>query len=308
MQIRRAETTLERSPAAFHACAMLRHVAVVGLVAFPAHAELLPGRGIPQCPSGMIGIPTGTFQMGSTKATAEELPVHAVTISAFCLDRTEVTLAAYRRCVASGACAENSPTVHWPAIEDVDRDFWSTRCHGTRTDRDNHPVNCIDWDMARAYCTWAGKRLPTEAEWEYAARGTDGRTYPWGNDKPTPDHENACGTECATNDGYNTTPTFGASDGFVATAPVGTFPRGASAFGLLDMGGNVWEWVEDWYQPYAAGAVKNPQSPANGVGRVLRGGGYSGDTTDDHTMAVKRSQMEPSFRSSSGGVRCARGG
>jgi formylglycine-generating enzyme required for sulfatase activity len=254
----------------------------------------------------MVSIPAGTFTMGSTKATYEEQPEHQVSVSAFCIDKTEVTLAAYRRCVAAGTCTPNSSTIHWPDIENHDRDYWSKWCHGSRTDRDDHPVNCIDWEMARTYCQWAGKRLPTEAEWEYAARGKDGRLYPWGNDKPTPDHENACGAECDVDDGYNDHATYTASDGFTSTAPVGTFPRGRSPFGALDMAGNVWEWVADWYEPYKTAAVTNPQSAPYGAERAIRGGGFSGDVPEDHTLAVRRSKMDPSFRSSSGGVRCAK--
>ncbi|MBI4706179.1 MAG: SUMF1/EgtB/PvdO family nonheme iron enzyme, partial [Deltaproteobacteria bacterium] len=117
-------------------------------------------------PQAMVSIPPGTFEMGSNDGGGDEKPVHSVTVAAFEMDPTEVTVAQYRKCVSDGGCSEPSG------------------CNWEESGRDDHPVNCVDWQQAGAYCAWAGKRLPWEEEWEYAARGTDGRIYPWGNGAP----------------------------------------------------------------------------------------------------------------------------
>jgi formylglycine-generating enzyme required for sulfatase activity len=199
---------------------------------------------ITRCPRGMTRAKTGTFQMGSPAGVGEanEHPQHQVTLSAYCIDKTEVTVKDYRACVAKGACSATATT---------------QSCNGE--DRADHPVNCVTWDEAVAYCKWAGKRLPTEAEWEYAARGADGRTYPWGNKAPTTERLN----------------TYADGDGWSTTAPVGSYPKGASPVGALDLAGNVWEWTADWYGPYSATAVTDPTGVIAGDFRVIRGGGWN---------------------------------
>lgn len=287
--------------------AMLRQLAVA-LAILPGCEQLEADVVRAKCANGMIEVPAGTFKMGFANGELDESPVHSVTLSAFCIDRTEVTVSQYRECVSAGRCTPASSSVYWPEMDDVERDYWSPFCHGIRTDRNEYPINCIDWDQARTFCNWAGKRLPTEAEWEYAARGTDGRLFPWGNAPPTHELENGCGIESVFPQVpvRDWTRTYDGNDGFERTAPVGRFPRGASPFGALDMAGNAWEWVADWYAPYPSRAVTNPRGPASGEFRVYRGGGYSCDGPATHTQSTNRPKMDPSFRSSSGTVRCVR--
>jgi formylglycine-generating enzyme required for sulfatase activity len=187
-----------------------------------------------ECPPDMVAVPAGTFRMGSPagKGHDDEHPAQDVTLSAYCIDRREVTVKAYAVCVRAGKCA---------AADERATTGWGSFCNGTRADRQDHPIDCVDWNQASAYCAWAGRRLPSEAEWEYAARGTDGRTYPWGDERPSPKLLNACGRECVAvvkrEMDLDWSPLYDGSDGWESTAPVGSFPAGASPFGALDHGG-----------------------------------------------------------------------
>jgi formylglycine-generating enzyme required for sulfatase activity len=179
---------------------------------------------------------------------------HEVTLADFEIDRTEVPVHRYARCVAAGAC---SP----PAFPSGD----------ARYDRPDLPVTHVRWEDAVAYCSWMGGRLPTEAEWEHAARGRAGHEFPWGD---------LYNPHLANHGAWADDPTD-ARDGFVGLAPVGSFPDGATATGLLDMAGNASEWVFDWYDlddegyGYGRGAQVNPKGPAFGArGHVIRGGSY----------------------------------
>jgi formylglycine-generating enzyme required for sulfatase activity len=202
-----------------------------------------------------VRVPAGTFRMGSAAedpaAAEDEKPRRAVTLDGFWIDRTEVSNFQYRQCVAAGGCSPH-------------------RSQGSRFEGDYQPVVGVNWYQAARYCRWAGGRLPTEAEWEKAARGVDGRIYPWGNVFDGA-RLNWCDSNCIA-DWRN----FDLNDGYRYTAPVGSYLLGASPYGALDMSGNVWEWTADWYQPqaYAQAAGNNPTGPAKGVQKVVRGGSW----------------------------------
>ena len=240
--------------------------------------------------------------MGSPAGMGEddEHPQHKVTLTSYCIDRTEVTVAAYTRCVAGGKCT---------ATREAAKDDFDSLCNHTRTDRQDHPVNCIDWNQATEYCAWAKKRLPSEAEWEYAARGRDGRSYPWGNQAPSAKRLNACGLECRALGkrlGLDWKVMYDDSDSWEATAAAGSFPGDTSAFGALDMAGNVWEWTADWYGAYAAGPSTNPHGPKDGTARAIRGGGWSSRLASSVRAAI-RHRYVPGHHNTGLGLRCARG-
>jgi formylglycine-generating enzyme required for sulfatase activity len=267
------------------------------------------------CPAGMVRVPAGTFQMGSPagQGNADEQPAHEVTLSAYCIDRTEVTVAAYAVCVAAGGCDAATLTVNWTNYSQLGAKQHSTQCN--RLDRPDHPINCVDWDQAAAYCRWTGKRLPTEAEWEYAARGNDGRVYPWGAEPPGMQRLNARGQELFArlrreNAGvpgdFVDPPMYDGNDGWDTTAPVGRYPGGASPFGALDMAGNVWEWTASRYGPYSKRAQDAPQGPDTGTSRVSRGGGWATFDASKVTVTHRR-WLTPITRDCDLGFRCARG-
>jgi formylglycine-generating enzyme required for sulfatase activity len=230
------------------------------------------------CGDGMELVPGGEFAMGSADGdgAADERPRHTVGLAAFCIDRHEVTNAAYER---------HDPG-HRAARDPV-------------ADRDLCPVVRVSWDEAAAYCAALGKRLPTEAEWERAARGgLDGRRYPWGDEPVSGGRANYCDASCEHDwrDGDS-------SDGHRHAAPVGTYP--ANGFGLADMAGNVWEWVADWYDAgaYRPGRSDHPTGPATGTMRVCRGGSFSNEPGD--LRVAVRSASPPGSRLAGVGFRCA---
>jgi formylglycine-generating enzyme required for sulfatase activity len=253
----------------------------------------------------MVHVPAGTFRMGSSQEEIDgalamcqrnsgngtcrrvwfenEFPQHAVTLDAFWIDRTEVTMAQYRQCVQAGHCEE-------------------VRCAtGLDPKRDDQPAACVDWSHAAEYCKWAGARLPTEAEWEYAARGPDGNIFPWG-DTFDPARLNYCDANCTyewRDAGYD--------DGHETTAPVGSYTAGASWCGALDMAGNAWEWVADWYAPdyYARSPDRNPRGPDMGKGHVMKGG--SCYYFASYVRSARRTLILPSTgeTNNSGSFRCA---
>lgn len=239
----------------------------------------------------MVRVPAGPFLMGcnvrvDAECERDEKP-RMVEVAAFRIDKTEVTVAAYAACVKAGGCSAQG--LESKFFDDRDQGITES-CNWNKPGREQHPINCVDWSHADAYCRWAKKRLPTEAEWEKAARGTDGLKYTWGND--------GFGTRLVANIAderakrnwpyWSTAP--GYDDGFLFTAPVGSFVDGASPYGALDLIGNVWEWTADWEK--------------SGKTRVLRGGSWSDGPRETRTS--RRVGVPPTERASHAGFRCAR--
>ncbi len=253
-------------------------------------------------PGAMVLIPGGAFLMGTNDGFfEEERPVHRVEVRGFYLDVTEVTVAAYSVCVQRGGCAPAPVTADWPDIFPAERPLASSLCNGARPDRQQHPVNCLNLEQAEAYCRFVGRRLPTEEEWEYAARGGDEqRRYAWGDAPPTPERMNACGTECSAvmSRVRPWTPLYPASDAWAGTAPVGSFRAGDGRWGVVDIAGNVQEWLSTPFCSYA-----NPGC-ADEV-RTVRGPGFLGNQVFK-MRAARRNRDVPWHRSADLGVRCAR--
>jgi len=249
----------------------------------------------------MVGIPSGRYLMGTEDGDADEKPVHQVTVADFCMDRTEVTVAMYAECVRGSDCPPAPTTADWPGINKDDQEFDSQFCNGGRPDHADHPINCVDWTQADTFCRAVGKRLPTEEEWEYAARGTDGRTYPWGDAAPSASLLNATGAEFLAmgarlgRSGWRSM--YSGDDGWESTAPVGSYPAGASPFGVLDMAGNVWEWTSSGYSA-------DYRSPGSEETRVFRGGGWGYDDPS-FVRTANRGKGPLGYRGADLGFRCA---
>jgi len=223
--------------------------------------------------SVLINVPAGEFTMGSNDYD-DEKPIHTVYLDAYYIDKYEVTVAQFRKfCIVTGRTMPIQPS-------------WNQG--------DNYPVVCVTWEDASAYASWSGKRLPSEAEWEKAARGTDKRKYPWGNAWDA--------SKCNSADPL----TAESDDGFTNTAPVGSFLQGASPYGVMDMTGNVWEWCADWYgnNYYSQSPNNNPNGPSSGSDRVLRGGGWY--NFQYHCRSSYRTNGTPQDRIYYYGFRCAR--
>jgi formylglycine-generating enzyme required for sulfatase activity len=272
------------------------------------------------CAPGMIKIDGGEFFMGSSdpRAKSNEQPAHSVTLTPFCIDATEVTVAAYRACSDPGKCSPAGKANFFGGFDDLKSDQRSALnalCNiNEPSAKSTHPINCVDWEQAQNYCARErpNGRLPTEAEWEFAARGPDGRAYPWGDDAPSARYINACGTECTAwgkknhLDGVATfAPMYQDDDKFPTTAPVGSFPDGKSRYGLMDVVGNVWEWTGDFYADYTKDPEKDPTGPKSGDdGRVARGGAWNG-SDPSWVRPTFRFHFAPTSRSYGIGFRCA---
>ncbi len=262
-----------RKRAAFGAAASIALLVIAALVwqqreawfsSAPA-AEITAQDGAP----AML-VPAGPFVMGDD----EHSPLREVHLDAFYIDKFEVTLARYAAFLKATGGVQ--PPDGWP------------RDAATHAEL---PVVGVAWDDAEAYCRWAGKRLPTESEWEKAARGSDQRRYPWGNDEPTAAH--AAAMKSADN----------AYAGGLAL--VGSHPAGASGSGVHDLAGNASEWVADWFaEGFARGSVRNPKGPASGTDRVIRGGGWP--DAGERLASARRWHAAPDTRASDIGFRCAR--
>jgi eukaryotic-like serine/threonine-protein kinase len=241
-----------------------------------------------ECPAGMAMIPGGKFFMGSDDASFKLWqPAHKVTLDTFCIDIHEVTTAAYRACSDQGECKRPDAVPDYPKSEgatdeqhDKTRNALAEHCNFGKDGREKHPINCLSWALADNYCKMTGKRLPTEAEWEYAARGSDGRRFPWGDEVGDHTFMNACGKECnawEAKAGVKTSARmYEADDGWAGTAPVGSFPKGKTRFGTYDVVGNVWEWTADWFETYRPDEAINPTGARAGDRKAMRGGGFNG--------------------------------
>ena len=260
------------------------------------------------CPEGMALVPGGHFFMGSDDDLPAERPAHKVTLHAYCMDKLEVTANAYRACSDRGDCKRAGLTNKWSDITGKDSRTYDPLCNANEPSRGNHPINCVDWNMADRFCKAEGKRLPTEAEWEFAARGSDGRKFPWGDAPPSTKLLNACGGECASwgrKHGAPLESMFPDADAWATTAPVGSFPAGSSRWGIQDLVGNVWEWVADFYAPYADADQDDPLGPATGATRAMRGGSWNGSYAD-WVRPTFRFHDAVDTRSHGVGFRCAK--
>ena len=233
----------------------------------PLPTELIGQDGAP-----MVLIPAGEFTMGSDKGDDDEHPVHRVFLNSYYIDKFEVT---------NGRFAKFVEAIH-------SEPPWGFADQETPVAHADHPVRWVNWMDAVAYCLWAGKRLPTEAEWEKAARGTDGRMYPWGNDPPTP-----------------TQAVFGLKEGAETVSSIGNREKGQSPYGVHDLAGSLYEWTTDWYDEeyYQKIPAIDPHGPADGTAKVQRGGSYT--NTPYRLRSSFRTKGDPTEHEPNVGFRCA---
>lgn len=229
-------------------------------------------------PEEMVLIPAGSFVRGTNAGGFDEQPERVIHLNAFSIDRYEITNSHYQAFVSATNHRHPGPPSRYAKN--------MVRMRGL-----NQPVVYVSWEDADAYCRWKGRRLPTEAEWEKAMRGTDGRLWPWGDAQD-----------------LNAANWARVDDGFEVTAPVGSMKRDVSPFGVVDGAGNVMEWVADWYaeDSYRDPIEDNPLGPEHGLFKVMRGGAYTSTGAD--VRITSRSKMVPDFRDETIGFRCASSG
>lgn len=248
----------------------------------------------------MVRLAGGAFQMGLVSEPGES-PVRSAFVGPFEMDVTEVTVKAYAACVGAGACTAATDSVDWPGIGDLVRGY-KPACNANLPAKQEHPANCLSFEDAEKFCAWAGKRLPTEEEWDYASRGgITGQPFPWGAAAPDATRTNRCGMECAqfyAKMGFTAAATYMTNDSFEFTAPVGSFPSGATATGLQDMEGNVWEWVASSFCPYSTPGCSESK-------KVIRGRSYD-DYLPNMSVGPVRAPAVATSRLPSVGFRCAR--
>lgn len=262
------------------------------------------------CPRGSVLVEGGRFR----PSTASERTSGSVAVADFCLDVDEVSVGAYAGCADDGPCSAAPTTVQAEELPPRARVEQSKLCNGDRRVRGKHPVNCVTWHQAEAFCRHRGGRLPSEHEWEWAARGGDQeRSYPWGEEEPGPRLVNACGRECARHfeEAHSEAwpSLFAGSDGAVGTAKIGSFPRGAGRGRVNDLAGNVWEWTSSPEITYrmevdeTAGQTVVGVTPVTG-NRVVRGGGFLSDENED-VRSGARALRNLKERRADLGFRCA---
>ncbi|MBL8973314.1 MAG: formylglycine-generating enzyme family protein, partial [Myxococcales bacterium] len=260
----------------------------------------------------------GKFFMGSDSVDSPALmrfsrPAHQQVVADFCMDLREVTAGEYAVCSEKGECKRAFHDAFWPIGKTEKQKAWeearatySVLCNDDQPGRENHPANCVTWEQADQYCRKHGKRLPREAEWEFAARGSDGRKYPWGDEAPGPKELNGCGTECvAWREMMKLPPQkplYEVDDGYFGTAPVGSFPLGKTQAGLLDMVGNVFEWTADDFKLYP-GAPADAMTPPEGA-KAMRGGAFN-STVAEHAEPALRFPQDATAHVHAVGFRCA---
>lgn len=264
----------------------------------------------PNVADGMIRIEGGRFLMGDDDGMPFETPAHYVEVDAFWIDEHEVTVAEFARFVAATGYKTDAEKFGWSGVFEFENGAW-TRVEGAdwrhpsgpnSVAKDDEPVCQISWNDAQAYAKWAGKRLPTEAEFEFAARGgLSGKKYAWG-DELLPGGKSMANYWQGEFPSRNT-----AADGFLRRAPVKSFPP--NGYGLYDMTGNVWEWTSDWYDPmyYAVSPPKNPRGADAGSERSLRGGSFlCADNFCSNYRVAGRSHSEPDSGLENVGFRCVK--